>query len=89
VDVYAPGCAIRPEAIIDAVVQGLGVLEEKRVLLAAGKLEPAEMPALPSAANKTLHGRSVALSWKDAIAQAQESSKEEPSEKEAPAQEEE
>jgi len=88
VDVYAPGCAIRPEAIIDAVVQGLGILEEKRVLLAAGKLEPAEMPPLPSAANKTLQGRSVALSWKDAIAQAQESSKEEPSEKEAPAQEE-
>ena len=29
VDVYAPGCAIRPEAIIDAVVEGLGVLEQK------------------------------------------------------------
>lgn len=29
VDVYAPGCAVRPEAIIDAVVQGLGILEEK------------------------------------------------------------
>jgi ech hydrogenase subunit C len=36
VDVYAPGCAIRPEAIIDAVVTGLGVLEQKRVALAAG-----------------------------------------------------
>ena len=29
VDVYAPGCAVRPEAIIDAVVQGIAVLEEK------------------------------------------------------------
>lgn len=29
VDVYVPGCAARPEAIIDAVVRGLGVLEEK------------------------------------------------------------
>ena len=29
VDVYAPGCAVRPEAIIDAVVQALGILEEK------------------------------------------------------------
>lgn len=29
VDVYAPGCAVRPETIIDAVVQGVAVLEEK------------------------------------------------------------
>jgi ech hydrogenase subunit C len=29
VDVYVPGCAARPESIIDGVVQGLGVLEEK------------------------------------------------------------
>lgn len=29
VDVYAPGCAVRPESIIDAVVQGVAVLEEK------------------------------------------------------------
>jgi ech hydrogenase subunit C len=29
VDVYVPGCAARPEAIIDGVVTGLGVLEEK------------------------------------------------------------
>lgn len=30
VDVYVPGCAARPESIIDGVVQGLAVLEEKR-----------------------------------------------------------
>jgi ech hydrogenase subunit C len=30
VDVYVPGCAARPEAIIDGVVRALGVLEEKR-----------------------------------------------------------
>lgn len=30
VDVYVPGCAARPEAIIDGVVKGLAVLEEKQ-----------------------------------------------------------
>jgi len=29
VDLYIPGCAVRPEAIIDSVVQSLGILEEK------------------------------------------------------------
>ena len=37
VDVYAPGCAVRPEAIIDAVVQALGILDEKAKALAAAK----------------------------------------------------
>lgn len=37
VDVYAPGCAIRPEAIIDAVVEGIGILEQKRAALESGK----------------------------------------------------
>ncbi|MDR1713569.1 MAG: NADH-quinone oxidoreductase subunit NuoB [Coriobacteriales bacterium] len=59
VDVYAPGCAVRPEAIIDAVVCGLGVLEEKRAALAAGELPPAELPELPTAADKQLDGVSV------------------------------
>ncbi len=30
VDVYVPGCAARPESIIDGVAKSLGVLEEKR-----------------------------------------------------------
>jgi ech hydrogenase subunit C len=37
VDVYCPGCAARPEVIIDAVVQGLGVLEEKQKKLKLSK----------------------------------------------------
>ena len=35
VDVYVPGCAARPEAIIDGVVQSLAVLEEKHKLMSA------------------------------------------------------
>ena len=35
VDVYVPGCAARPEAIIDGVVRALGVLEEKQRDMAA------------------------------------------------------
>lgn len=35
VDVYVPGCAARPEAIIDGVVKALGVLEEKHREMAA------------------------------------------------------
>ena len=35
VDVYVPGCAARPEAIIDGVVRGLDVLEEKRRFMKA------------------------------------------------------
>lgn len=43
VDVYVPGCAARPESIIDGVVKALGILEEKakQLALAKGKGEEA------------------------------------------------
>jgi ech hydrogenase subunit C len=60
VDVYAPGCAIRPEAIIDAVVTGLGVLEQKRAALKAGGKMDVELASNVTAANKLVDGQSVA-----------------------------
>ena len=39
VDVYIPGCAARPESIIDGIVKALGILEEKRTALISGTAE--------------------------------------------------
>jgi ech hydrogenase subunit C len=33
VDVYVPGCAARPESIIDGIVTAWGILEEKRKIM--------------------------------------------------------
>ena len=33
VDVYVPGCSVRPEALIEGIVKAIGVLEEKRAAM--------------------------------------------------------
>jgi N-acetylglutamate synthase-like GNAT family acetyltransferase len=37
VDIYVPGCAARPESIIDGILQGVGLLEKKHRFLKAVK----------------------------------------------------
>jgi ech hydrogenase subunit C len=46
VDVYVPGCAARPESIIDGIVMALGILERKRNSLQpdATEQKPVELP---------------------------------------------
>jgi len=47
VDVYVPGCAARPESIIDGIVTALGIIEEKRRMMdlpAGGKPAAVDSP---------------------------------------------
>ena len=64
VDLYVPGCAVRPEALIDAVIQGTEVLENKRRAIKDGTYEPPVMPKLPTAASKVVDGSSILDSFK-------------------------
>ena len=44
VDVYVLGCAVRPEAILDGILQAAQVLDEKYRALRAGKTDKREVP---------------------------------------------
>jgi ech hydrogenase subunit C len=60
VDVFVPGCAVRPEQIIDGVVKGLGILEGKRAALVAGTLENKPLQEGLTAATKIVDGKTIA-----------------------------
>ncbi len=60
VDVYAPGCAIRPETIIDAVVKGIEILEQKRKALKNKTLVEPDVSRMQSARDKVVDGQTVA-----------------------------
>jgi ech hydrogenase subunit C len=64
VDVYVPGCAVRPEAIIEGVAKGLEILEEKRKKLrsmAKGLEELTITQADPSDASEILQLQHLAF----------------------------
>jgi len=44
VDVFVPGCAARPESIIDGVVTALGILESKRLAMKENGNKTMEKP---------------------------------------------
>ncbi len=45
VDLYVPGCAVRPEALLDGILRAAELLEEKHHAFRAGKADRREVPA--------------------------------------------
>ncbi len=75
VDVYAPGCAVRPETIIDAVLKAVEILDEKAKRLAAGE-DPATIgKTMPETPNAPVDERHAAA---EATAKAGEAKTEQP-----------
>lgn len=68
VDVYAPGCAVRPETIIDAVVQGVEVLDKKAEAMKRGEQPVIGAPTVkqPTGDTTTAQGVTTAQSAQSA-----------------------
>ena len=67
VDVYAPGCAVRPESIIDAIVEGIGILDQKAKALKAGTLEERPLPPIREELAKRLAEQAVTSEERGAL----------------------
>lgn len=69
VDVYVPGCAARPEAIIDGVVKGLAVMEEKQANLTRllGGLDKVVYARAEKADAPSLHALRKMAAQRDAV----------------------
>ena len=75
VDVYAPGCAVRPETIIDAVLKAVEILDEKAKRLAAGEDPATIVKPMPVTPNAPVDERHAAA---EATAKAGEAKTEQP-----------
>ena len=52
VDAYVPGCAVKPESILDAVIAGVGILDEKAKAM---KKNPADKDRSDAQASTGVH----------------------------------
>ncbi|MDO4841624.1 MAG: NADH-quinone oxidoreductase subunit NuoB [Phoenicibacter congonensis] len=85
VDVYAPGCAVRPETLIDAVVEACAILEEKAEAMKAGKKPGQEEPAQNEGDDSEASEEAKAEAIEETAAAAEETTEENGSDEKAEA----
>ena len=57
VDVYVPGCAARPQAIIDGIVKGIGIFQERLNKMESGEDEKSSQEEKDSSEEKEEAGK--------------------------------